>query len=345
MLALLTWVDMCAVAPGVGTEWKARLLGTAVEKTRAVLLLFFTLGWLHAQEAIRQEIFTNFAPAEVLKPAIQDALSPEGRFVILPEKGTVLVIDQPARITAAREAIQVLKAPEPVLELHVGVRTGGILPVPPAPVADPSAGGRDFLVPPPRVITLPNGNYVIVPATPTRFGRRSVGTSLESTAIANADGSVHVNLTYQDVEFAGFIPYGSPVLPFGSASAVPMQARLPRPLVMGVFLRSRVPELPVSETTRISTSILVYPQRTAATVQLELLPQVTVIGEHGAQDRPHAFLEYKTKLVLKNGEVVTLRGFRNAPDTFNEAFFGDEEHSTGETELVLKVRIAPDAGS
>lgn len=38
LLALLTWVDMCAVAPGVGTEWKARLLGTAVERTRAVLL-------------------------------------------------------------------------------------------------------------------------------------------------------------------------------------------------------------------------------------------------------------------------------------------------------------------
>ncbi len=38
LLALLTWVDMCAVAPGVGTEWKARLLGTAVERTRALLL-------------------------------------------------------------------------------------------------------------------------------------------------------------------------------------------------------------------------------------------------------------------------------------------------------------------
>ncbi len=38
LLALLTWVDMCAVAPGVGTEWKARLLATAVQKTRALLL-------------------------------------------------------------------------------------------------------------------------------------------------------------------------------------------------------------------------------------------------------------------------------------------------------------------
>ncbi len=38
LLALLTWVDMCAVAPGVGTAWKARLLGTAVERAREALL-------------------------------------------------------------------------------------------------------------------------------------------------------------------------------------------------------------------------------------------------------------------------------------------------------------------
>ncbi len=316
-------------------------------KTQLTILLLLTLVCLclQAQEAIRREIFTNFAPAEVLKPAIQGALSPEGCFVLLPEKGTVLVIDQADHIAAAEKAIADLNTPEPGLELHVGVRTGGVLPLPPSPVADPFVGSRDFLVPtefaPARIITQADGNYVVIPATPTRFGRRSVGTTLESTAIANADGTVQVNLNYQDVKFVGFIPYGSPVLPFDTASAIPMQERLPRPMVMGTFLRSVLPELPIFETTRISTSILVYPQRTAATVQLELLPQVTVPVEDGAQDHTHLFREYKTKLVLKHGEVASLRGFRNAPDAFNEAFFGDEENPTGKTELVLKGCIVP----
>lgn len=38
LLALLTWVDIAAVAPGMMTDWKARLLGLAVERVRAFLL-------------------------------------------------------------------------------------------------------------------------------------------------------------------------------------------------------------------------------------------------------------------------------------------------------------------
>ena len=46
ILALLTWIDMSAVAPGVATEWKAKLLATAVDRTRA-----FMLGDPHARGA------------------------------------------------------------------------------------------------------------------------------------------------------------------------------------------------------------------------------------------------------------------------------------------------------
>ncbi|RFC43978.1 MAG: hypothetical protein DVB23_002469 [Verrucomicrobia bacterium] len=308
-------------------------------------VLFLVPGFLPAQEPARREISTNFAPAEVIKSTVQAALSPEGRFVILPEKGSVLVIDQPERIEAAERAIQALHLPDPVLELHVGVRTGGIVPAVAPPAQDPFSGGRDFPVPlefaPPRVILQPNGQYLVIPATPTRFGRRSVGTTLESNAVANQDGSVQVNLRFEDVQFAGFVPYGSPVLPFGTASLVPLQGRIPRPLAMGDLLRNTVPELPIFETTRISTSIVVAPSRTSGTVQLDLMPQVTISGENGVPDRSHAFREYRTKLALENGEVATVRGFRNAPEAFNEAFFGDEKHPTGKTELVLKGRIVP----
>jgi len=38
LLALLTWVDIAQVAPGMFTDWKARLLGVATERVRAYLL-------------------------------------------------------------------------------------------------------------------------------------------------------------------------------------------------------------------------------------------------------------------------------------------------------------------
>lgn len=38
LLALLTWVDIASVAPGMFTDWKARLLAFAVERVRAYLL-------------------------------------------------------------------------------------------------------------------------------------------------------------------------------------------------------------------------------------------------------------------------------------------------------------------
>ena len=37
LLALVTWVDVASVAPGMFTDWKARLLGLAVERVRAFL--------------------------------------------------------------------------------------------------------------------------------------------------------------------------------------------------------------------------------------------------------------------------------------------------------------------
>lgn len=314
---------------------------------RLAVFLFLGSGLAPAGETVRREIFTNFAPVPLLKETVRDTLSPEGRFVILPDKGAVLVIDQPERVAAAEQAIRSLDLPAPRLELQVGVRTGGSVTRPPAPARDPFSGGLDFPVPmafaPPRVLIQPNGNYVVIPATPTRFGRRAVGTTLETQALAHTNGSVQLNLRFEQVDFAGFVRYGSPVLPLGAASVLPLQERIPRPLVMGEYLRHAVPGLPVFETTRISTSILVSPARDADTVHLEVLPRVTIAAEHGSPEQTHAFRQYRTKLAVKNGGIATLRAFRDAPDAFNEVFFGDEKHPVGVAELVLKARIVPGA--
>jgi hypothetical protein len=294
-----------------------------------LVFLWLACAGLGAQEPLRQEIPTNFAPAESIKPAILSNLSPEGRFLFLPQKGTVLIIDRPDRVAAVAKAIQALNLPEPQLELNFGVRTGGMIqpnaPAVPDPFANPVRSGSDFPIPTefaaPRVVVQPNGSYVVIPATPTRFERRSLGTSMEAQAFRNTDGTVSVNLSYENVEFAGFINYGSPVLAFGVTGTI---------------------QVPVFDTSRISTSVIVYPERKANTVSLQLIPQVT-ISDDGipASEKIRLFREFRTKVDLENGKLTTLRGFRGAPDAFNEVFFGDEENPTGKVELVIKAQLIP----
>jgi hypothetical protein len=315
-----------------------------------LLLIWLVWGWAHAQEPLRQELPANFAAPELIKATVQPLLSPEGRFVILPDKGTVLVIDRPERVAAAAQALQQLQLPDPVLALSLGARTGGILPAPaPArsdPFENPVRSGLDFPVPtefaPPRLFLQPNGSYVVIPATPTRFGRRSTGTTLQTQAFANADGSVSVNLSYENVQFAGFASYGSPVMPFGSATTLPMQPRVPRPTALGPFLKHGAVLVPIFETTRLSTSVAVYPERRGDVIGLQLVPQITVFDapEKGSEQL-YSFRDYRHKLDLNNRKPTSLRGFQNAPDAFNEAFFGDEENPSGKVEFVLKGRIIP----
>jgi hypothetical protein len=305
------------------------------------------------QDLPRQELPTRYAPVEKVKAAVQGALSPEGSFVVLPDKGKVLVIDRAERIAAAAAALAALDVPPPALELNLGVRTGGVArPRPAAGAQDPfrqdtrTRSGFDFPVPtdfdPGKVILHPNGSYVVIPATPTRFATRNLGTTQRTQSIANPDGTITVNIDHEEVEFAGFLHYGSPVLPFGTASVIPLQGRLARPLALQPFLHQGGVQVPVFDTTRISTSVLVYPEETDGNLTVFLVPQAEIVQENSAAaPLLHPFRQFRTRVDLTAGQVSAVRGFQGAPPAFNQAFLADEEHPDGLTELVLKGRVVP----
>jgi [protein-PII] uridylyltransferase len=64
LLALLTWVDIAGVAPGMFTDWKARLLGLAVQRVRAFLLDPETGGAIRGQResVARKRALTLLTP-------------------------------------------------------------------------------------------------------------------------------------------------------------------------------------------------------------------------------------------------------------------------------------------
>jgi len=195
---------------------------------------------------------------------------------------------------------------------------------------------------PGKVILQPNGSYIIIPATPTRFATRNLGTTSRTQAQANGDGTITVNIDHEEVQFAGFVQYGSPVLPFGTSSVVPLQGRLANPLGLQPFLNQGGVQLPVFDTTRISTSILVYPEEADGNLTVYLVPQAEIIQE-GSAAAPllHPFRQFRTRVDLTAGQVSAVRGFQGAPPSFNQAFLADEAHPDGLTELVLKGRVVP----
>jgi [protein-PII] uridylyltransferase len=78
LLALLTWVDIAGVAPGMFTDWKGRLLGLAVERVRAYLLSPHESGAVrgeHEAEIRRRaaESLSGIASPEALERFLEGA--------------------------------------------------------------------------------------------------------------------------------------------------------------------------------------------------------------------------------------------------------------------------------
>jgi len=66
-----------------------------------------------------------------------------------------------------------------------------------------------------------SGGAPITPTTPTAFATRELGTILEVEPVISGDGrTVEISLTPSDIEFEGFIDYGSPITKTGSSSSV-----------------------------------------------------------------------------------------------------------------------------
>ena len=76
----------------------------------AIVLFLFTFLFASittglAQQKVKKELDVGFASLESVRPILKKVLSPRGQFVLLPGKGTVLVIDDITHIAAAEAAL------------------------------------------------------------------------------------------------------------------------------------------------------------------------------------------------------------------------------------------------
>jgi len=308
---------------------------------KAICLAFaaaILTGWCSGQEMMRREMPTGILPPEVLRPVIDKAKSKEGRYVLLSSKQRVLVIDVPDHWFAVEEAIMKIDPSKLDVALDFAFRT--VVPpvtavtVPASPFADQPG---DFPVPtgysPPRVILHGNGQYTVVPATPTAFTRRNIGISMEADPFAvtkritSAAGSPH------EPDFEGYIANGSGTFTGGKTGVQPVLEQVAQPGFFADVLKEAGVAAPVTGATVIASQILVKPTISPTGVVLELTPQLVIDGK-----RKVTLNEYRTTARLDGSQPASVEGFTGAPAEFNHHFL-DEKGEAGGTLINISGRV------
>lgn len=292
---------------------------------------------LFAQATVKKELDVAFAPIEAVKPVLEKALSPQGRFVMLANKGAVLVIDTPAGVAAAEEALARAELPPAEVALDFQFVTG--LPVRSSRITMAQEVPFPVAFAPPTILVGPNGFVTgVVPATPTRFQTRNIGVTSESTGTLNPDGSVTLDLKSESTEFEGFVQYGSGVFPSGFTGTVPVPGQVADPLFFAPFINTGGISLPIISTTRISTSIVVRPRLQAGIVHLDLMPRLQVeVADSAMEPQAVDLKQFHTVLSVQNHQTGRVHGFTGADDDFNRRFLGAKDPDEGTTALVVKV--------
>lgn len=317
---------------------------------------------LSAQNLDRKEISVGHAPNELLKETIGEHLSTYGSFVILQKKGTVLVIDFADKIQEVEQALATLKVPAPEVLMNFAFRNGIN---PPREGAKPFLGFRngrnggvnvlgpvnstgDFPFPtrwdPPRISFVPGYGFAVLPAHPTGFTRRNVGVTLETEGFINPDGTISLNINHENVEFQGFINYGSAILVPGANGVIPVLNNAANPQFFQPWLIQNPIRVPIFDTTRIQTQIIVRPRVAGDQVRIDMVPQLIIIDEEANLNETVPLSKFATSVTINNGGVGIARGFEGASSDFNRNFLGEDPEKPGSADIMVKATVRP-AGS
>ena len=279
-----------------------------------------------AQQTVKKEIDVGLAPIETVRLVIKDALSPQGKFVMLPGKNSILVIDTPGAIVAVEKALAGAgeKIPQPDVALNFKFQTG--LPSRRTRIEMTRQVPLPTAYDAPIIMVGPNGPIGVIPPTPTNFQERDFGTVSDTTTTLNPNGTITMDIKVEHTEFGGFINYGSAILPNRGIGIVPVANPVGHPQFFTPFIEGGGISMPIIDTTRISTSIIIRPRVAGGVVSLDMMPRLTIApnadeAKDGAGDLVVNLPQFQTTLDVRDGEFGRAHGFRGAGDEFNRRFF------------------------
>lgn len=295
---------------------------------------------VNAQSTVKKEIDVSYADMETVRPLLESVLSPAGKFVLLANKGSVMIIDTPEAIAAAERILAGDAIPKPEVTMDFQFITG--LPPRNTFIADVREVPLPVEFAPPRIVGAytPGQPYVVVPATPTKFEKRNIGVTNETTGYLNPDGSVTMDIRHEETRFDGFVNYGSAILPAGGVGTIPVSNGVRDPNFFNPFINSGDINLPIISTTRITTSIVIRPRVNLGVVSIDVMPRLSVVPdrEAGEDFEPYStdLSQYQTVIDVKNRELARVYGFTGADDDFNRRFFDAEDSLKGSIAVVVK---------
>ena len=301
-------------------------------------------------QQMRKEVDVGFTTIDKIRPVMQKALSPTGKFLYFERKGTVLVMDDIANIAVAEQALSQLDVPQPEIFLQTAFKTG-LTSTAVAGVGQTRRSsisiGREIPFPvefdPPRIPNSVGGNaagVIVTPATPTRFETRFIGTRSDVGATINPNGSITLDINTENTSFEGFINFGSPIMvTSGGLGTVGVNGQVTNP----TFFQSVIPNnilLPIIGTTRVSTSVVVWPRASRGNVQVDLMPRLTIeTEEQGAEEVDIDLKQFRTTMTVPNNGVGRVYGFTNASEDFNRNFLGAKNLTYGGTSIIVKAQL------
>jgi hypothetical protein len=292
------------------------------------------------QSTIKKEIDVGFADLETVRPVLKSALSPAGKFVLLPAKSAVLVIDTPQGILAAEQAVAVAAFPQADVALDFQFVTG-------LPRGKSITVAQEVPFPtaytPPTIIVQPGGGYTVIPATPTKFQKRNIGVTSETTSTINPDGTITMGINTEHTDFKGFINYGSAILPAGCVGTVPVNGNVANPVFFNPFIDAGAINFPIISTTRITTSIVIRPRVHLGAVELDVIPRLEVHPEQVAESErePESVNlgQFRTTISIPRNETGRFCGFQGASDEFANQFFGAKAPDKGRSAIMVKATL------
>lgn len=314
---------------------------------RVVLLLAASLGLSAlAQETIKREIDIGLATLEDVRPILEGALGPSGKFVYLANRNGVLVMGTPTDVLAAEQAIAAASLAQPDVALDFSFVTGlprrksiTVAQEVPFPTAYQA----------PTIIVGPTGGATVIPATPTRFETRNIGVTSETTSTLNPDGSITVDVDFEQTAFEGFVNYGSAILPAGGIGTVPVNGAVGDPVFFSPFIDAGAIRFPIISTTRISTSIVIRPRVHLGAVELDVIPRLRIepdeVPESDREPEEVDLRQFRTTIAVPRGEKGRVYGFAGASDEFNNRFFGADDPEKGRSAIEVSATLrAPAKG-
>ena len=313
-----------------------------------ITVLFFVCASLFAAAAPvdpHQDIPIGMLPLESVNATVRKVLSPQGRYVILTSTATVRVFDTPAKMQEARLALAALQNTPSLVAFEIGIRAG-MHPVVRQEPEMPSHS-YDFPYPqhydPPRILLLPGGGTIVIPAQPRDFTTRRVEpgavVNLGPVGFLTRDPEVHK--TFSSME-GGVLRKYKATATTGKPLALTVSGRVADIGALRELARKHG-ALAATEPEWVAagTELLVTPEMSNAGLALQIVPQIVAYtGEGGRTVRRIPIPALAAGALVKRDATVSLDGFPGADAEFYRVFFGAKDSVEGTSaSLTVSARV------